>query len=168
MTDQRSWALAFARQAAADLDAFFGYERHPEALVAECHKQLFLQMACEKLCKAYLLNSGASIETLQTSHGYIRKNLPLIVREELRFLRSEISQQRPVVHFAQQIAGEIELLAPAVRRGGTRPDNCEYPWSAGNRVHSPLDWNFVPSKLVSAPFGRTILKLIRTAIGRLL
>jgi hypothetical protein len=168
MTYQRAWSVAFARQASADLLAFFSYERHPEALVVECHKQLFLQMACEKLCKAHLLRSGTSIETLQTSHGYVKKNLPVIIREEWRFFRPDMRHLAAVIPFVQQLAGEIELLAPAVRRGGNRPDNCEYPWARDERVISPLDWTFAPSRLIVSPSGRTVLKLIQQAIQRLL
>ncbi len=165
--DHRAWARAFARQAAADLEAFYNFERFPGSLVTECHRQLFLQMACEKLCKAHLLRSGSRIEHLQSSHVYIRKNLPLIVREELRFLRSDLRKLRPVLQFAQQISAEIELLAPAVRRDGARPDNCEYPWEQDGAVVSPLDWTFVPAQLIAAPQARTLLKLIHSAIHRL-
>ena len=31
----------------------------PEAVAEECHQFLFLQMACEKLCKAYLFQGGS-------------------------------------------------------------------------------------------------------------
>jgi hypothetical protein len=58
MSAVEEWSQAFARQADADFRAWQAYERHPAALVAECQKLLFLQMACEKLCKAYLIRSG--------------------------------------------------------------------------------------------------------------
>ena len=68
-----------------------------------------------------------------------------------------------------RIAREIELLAPSVDGGGTRPDNCEYPWEDGNgELHVPLDWSFAPSQLLNTPSGHTFLKLIRIAITNLL
>ncbi|MGP0063486.1 MAG: hypothetical protein ACLQGP_07810 [Isosphaeraceae bacterium] len=44
------------------------------------------------------------------------------------------------MNHAHYLAREIEVLAPAVKRGGQRPDNCEYPWEddAGT-LHVPLD-----------------------------
>jgi hypothetical protein len=61
------------------------------------------------------------------------------------------------------------VLAPAVKRGGVRPDNCEYPWEDdAGLLHVPLDWSFYPAQLIIIPAGRTFLKLVRCAIERLL
>jgi hypothetical protein len=78
MSEPADWALAYARQAHADFRAWELYEQHPEAVAAECHKLLFLQMACEKLCKAYLIRAGTPPEALQTSHGYIILRIPCL------------------------------------------------------------------------------------------
>jgi hypothetical protein len=76
---------------------------------------------------------------------------------------------RAVLAHAGRLAGEIDVLAPAVDRGGLRPDNCEYPWEdGGGTLHVPLDWSFSPSRLIEPPAGPTILKLIGDAIDRLL
>jgi hypothetical protein len=71
-----NWVQAFARQAKSDLNA-------REVLLLEstlpaCHSLHFLQMACEKLCKASLIKAGADPEDLQASHAYIAKHLPII------------------------------------------------------------------------------------------
>jgi hypothetical protein len=47
MSNPADWARSYARQADADLSAWDFYENHPQALAAECHKLLFLQMACK-------------------------------------------------------------------------------------------------------------------------
>jgi hypothetical protein len=67
----------------------------------------------------------------------------------------------------EHLAREIELLAPAVKRGGKRPDNCEYPWqdAAGN-VWVPAEHRFPTLDLVT-PQGILFLKLIETAIDDL-
>jgi hypothetical protein len=44
MSEPADWALTYARQANADFKAWELYEQHPEAVAAECHKLLFLQM----------------------------------------------------------------------------------------------------------------------------
>lgn len=58
MSSRDDWAHAFARQADADLRAWELYQKYPQAAAAECHKLLFLQMACEKLCKAHVIRAG--------------------------------------------------------------------------------------------------------------
>jgi hypothetical protein len=68
----------------------------------------------------------------------------------------------------RHLAGEIELLNPAIKRDGKRPDNCEYPWEDDQEtVHSPLKWVFEISRLLTVPSGRTFLKLLRMAINEL-
>ncbi len=76
---------------------------------------------------------------------------------------------RNLVTIAGHIAREIELLAPSVRRGGQRPDNCEYPWEdAEGFIHAPLSWTFSSAQLIATPAGRSTLKLIQSAIERLM
>lgn len=168
MSEPADWAAAYARQADADLRAWERYESHPEAVVEECHKLLFLQMACEKLCKAYLIRSGSSPEILKTSHGYVAGPLPVIIRQQIIHMRQKLDGMAGVLIQVRHLAGEIEVLNPAIDRGGQRPDNCEYPWEAGDRVLSPLDQTFSASRLCVAPGGRTFLKLLRGAIDRIL
>jgi hypothetical protein len=158
----------YARQADADLKAWELYEMHPEAVAAECHKLLFLQMACEKPCKAHLIQGGTPPESLQTSHGYIANPLPVIIRHQIIHMKQNIIGMQGVLTQVRHLANEIELLNPAVRRDGRRPDNCEYPWETGDRVISPLDWSFHPLRLCTAPAGRTFLKLLRESINRIL
>lgn len=162
------WARAYARQADADFRAWELYERHPDAVAAECHKLLFLQMACEKSCKAHLIRGGTPPEALQDSHGYVAKPLPIVIRQEIVSSGENLRKMQGVLNQVRHLAEEIEVLNPAVRRMGQRPDNCEYPWEAGDEVHSPLDWTFHPLRLITAPAGRTFIKLLRGAINRIL
>jgi hypothetical protein len=166
MATSAEWAGGFARQTDEDLKTF---EKMQDLDVPECHKLQFLQMACEKLVKAHLLEKGTDPATLQSSHGYVAKNLPLVLQQEAASANFRGGKAKEVMNLARRLAQEIEVLAPAVRRGGQRPDNCEYPWEddAGT-LHVPLDWSFQPSRLIVTPPGRTILKLIRGAIDRLL
>ena len=168
MSEPADWALAFARQARADFKAWELYGLYPEAVAEECHKLLFLQMACEKLCKAYLIRTGARPEDLQTSHGYIANPLPVVIRREIIDSGQNPNRMQGVLGLVRHLAGEIEVLNPAVRRDGLRPDNCEYPWEAGDQVISPLDWTFHPSRLVTVLAGPTFLKLLKGAIARII
>lgn len=77
MSESDDWARQFARQADADLKALELYEKHPDSVAAECHKLLFLQMACEKLCKAFVIKARVHApEDVQSTQGFIRKHLP--------------------------------------------------------------------------------------------
>lgn len=168
MSEPADWVRAYARQADADLKAWELYEEYPQAVAAECHKLLFLQMACEKLCKAHLIQLGTSPEELQGSHGYIANPLPVIMRRQILDMKQNLRGMHGVLTQIRHLANEIEVLNPAVSRGGRRRDNCEYPWEAGDAVISPLDWGFHPSQLCTAPAGRTLLKLLRESINSLL
>jgi hypothetical protein len=166
MATSAQWANGYARQADADFRTF---EKTQDISVPECHKLLFLQMTCEKLVKAYLCGMKTDPAIVQTSHAYIAKSLPVVLRQQAVHFNYSGKKAAEALGFASRLAQEIELLAPAVRRGGQRPDNCEYPWEDGQgKLHLPLDWSFHPSQLVVMPAGRTVLKLIRGAIDRLL
>lgn len=166
MSIPEDWARAYARQANADFRAWDLYQQYPKAVSAECHKLLFLQMACEKLCKAHLIRRGSLPEALQASHGYIAKPLPVIIKQEISLRGRKLTNAAWLARHIAHLSQEIELLNPAVQRAGHRPDNCEYPWESADKVMSPLDNSFALSRLVVAPAGRTFLKLVRSAIDR--
>ncbi len=78
MATPAQWARGYARQAHADFGTWQATEGNED--VHACHRMLFLQMACEKLCKARLIDDGTPPEALQTSHGYVANPLPLVIR----------------------------------------------------------------------------------------
>jgi hypothetical protein len=166
MASQQEWALGYARQAAADFKTF---EKLQSLAIPECHKLQFLQMACEKLVKAHLCQAGADPKGLEKSHGYVAGTLPVVLRQYVTLINFSGPKARDVLKRAKHLAQEINVLAPAVKRAGDRPDNCEYPWTdpAGN-LHVPLDWSFGPSQLLVLPGGSTFLKLIQGAINQML
>ena len=97
---------------------------------AECHLLHYLQMATEKLSKAYLWRTGKPPPRSHT--GFIRFLKTLLDRKssELRsiaptlgFRRSE--DLRRWVGTVQPLAYAIQNIAPAEARDGPNP---EYPW----------------------------------------
>lgn len=165
MSTADDWAKGYARQAGADFETWSLLQKNES--VPECHKLLFLQMACEKLTKAHLCRTGSDPGDLQKSHSYTAKNLPIVIRQQTFFSGLKSNSAAWLLQHSKHLAQEIELLAPAVKRGGQRPDNCEYPWEdAAGQLHVPLDWTFASSRLLTAPAGRTFLKLVRAAIDR--
>lgn len=167
MNSPAEWARAFARQSDADFKTW-EYLRDKQE-VPLCHRLLFLQMACEKLCKAHLIVVGSDPDKIQSSHAYIAKQLPSIVKQLTARMEGNLKGGRRLLQAAHQIASEIEVLNPAVDRNGQRPDNCEYPWEDhGHIIHSPLDWTFSLSHLLTERNGPTLLKCVRISITRLL
>ena len=165
MATPAEWARAYARQAHADFRAWQALEENED--VHPCHRMLFLQMACEKLCKARLIGGGTPPEDLQTSHGYVAKPLPVVIRAELEFREKNLRARAGLLDFTRHLAAEIEVMNPAVDRNRQRPDNCEYPWEdAGLVLHSPLDWSFNPLHLLRERFGLTFVKVLQLAIDR--
>ena len=156
-----NWAQAFARQAASDLDAW-------EALVAvrsrsACHSLHFLQMACEKLCKASMIFSGSDPVAVQRSHAYVAKHLPNIVKVFMSRQAGRPQRDNWIVDAIRPLARKIELLPPSVRDGGRSPQNCEHPWLAqGGSVTAPADHKFDFSLLFDRA-GVALLKIIRQA-----
>jgi hypothetical protein len=165
MATPTQWARGYARQAHADFYAWQAVE--PDEDVQPCHRMLFLQMACEKLCKARLILGGTPPEALQTSHGYVANPLPLVIRAQLEFMGENLRNRAGLLNFTRHLAAEIEVMNPAVDRNGRRPDNCEYPWLDNQDVlHSPLDWQFSPLQLLRDRFGPSFVKVPQLAIER--
>ena len=100
-----NWAQAFARQAASDLDA-------RDVLAADrslpaCHALHYLQMACEKLCKASMISAGADPADAQRSHASIAKHLPTIVKLYMSREAGRLPRNNWVVN-AIQVATELQ------------------------------------------------------------
>lgn len=128
MTDLRAWQHAYAVQAKADFEAYHVLRAAPN--LPQCLALHSLQMACEKLSKAYLCSQKVEPRFLQASHAYTAKSLP----EMFVAQRSRLGQRPPrrsslILKQVKNLAREIELLAPTVD-SQRRPDNCEYPWVA--------------------------------------
>lgn len=167
MATPAEWALAYARQARADFAAWQSIEGDED--IEPCHRMLFLQMACEKLCKARLIVGGTPPTALQTSHGYVAHPLPSVIRAQLDYMGENPRARAGLITFTRHLANEIEIANPAVDRNGQRPDNCEYPWEDDRQtLHSPLDWPFIPLTLLREPFGLSFVKVLRLAIDRAL
>jgi hypothetical protein len=158
------WARGYARQSRADLDAYDALCTMAE--LPECQRLHFLQMACEKLCKAHLCQSGSDPVDLRSSHAYVGRVLPVVVRQQFAHSPDQsLKAWRWVLSHVPPLAREIELLAPAVDDGGDRPDNCEYPWEdRSGTLNVPADHSFANLGLLTTPAGRVLMKILRRSI----
>jgi hypothetical protein len=151
-----NWSPAFARQAVSDLDA-------RETLIADrslpsCHALHYLQMACEKVCKAAMIAGGVDPNEVKRSHAHISNQLPTLVKLHMSRRARRIPRDNWIVRAARPLARKIELLSPSV---GDSPQNCEYPWkSADGSIIPPADYNFEFDALFERA-GITTLKVVR-------
>lgn len=160
-------AYAFARQALADFRTYQLLEREavasPEA-VPVCHRLLFLQMACEKLSRARLYRQTSAHAQVKDLHTYTEKQLPTILRETY----TKQNRSRPagnLLEVIRRLAASVQALAPAAKGGGSRPDNCEYPWVDGSgAIVSPLEHAFECSALLRGRGGASFLKLLASSL----
>ena len=83
MSTAREWARAYGEQAKADMEAYNVLSAVPRLPL--CQSLHFLQMACEKLCKAYLCGKNTDPAQLQATHVGIAKVLPDIIKQEYLF-----------------------------------------------------------------------------------
>ncbi len=154
MAPDDDWVRAFARQAQSDLNA-------RDILAAggaeKCHRLHYLQMGAEKICKAHLIKASGR-ESVRSTHACVAKVLPTIARDMFSRIPGKASIPGWQIKAIRKFAQEIETLAPALDRQGTRADNPEYPW-IGSRgsVVTPCEHAF-PALDDS---DRSILLLIR-------
>ena len=156
------FAWAYARQACGDLIARGVLLSVPE--LPDCHQLHFLQMACEKLCKAHLWSER---DDVKFTHNCITGPLPDILDHQLKLEGTNKSSRKRLRKLFSYFAQEIEYLAPSVTKNGQRPDNVEYPWKdhSGN-VYIPLDFVFSTLNLKLNP-GPQFIQTLHQAGDRL-
>lgn len=163
--DRDAWALGYAKQSRSDFSMYQRLELSG-AGVEECHRLHFLQMACEKIAKAYRFRDTAtSEERLTTEHVAFSQFIDsyLASADMKNRYRAHAKQLVQIRKHARGLARSIEKLAPAVDREGA-PANAEYPWQVGQLVVSPCEYTFPELQLLTGPQGRSFLKLVKTAI----
>jgi hypothetical protein len=153
------------RQAQSDLELFIQLRR---AGVHECHLLHYLQMATEKLSKAYLWRSGHAPPKSHT--GFVRFLKALLDR------RAELDRIAIVLGFrrrddldnwvrkVQTLAYSLQNIAPAEAANGPNP---EYPWPYETPVHCPAGHAFALwNQLANTGQGRKLLEFIERAVAR--
>lgn len=175
MSDDRRkrYAAAFYAQAASDWRVYaLLVSAKPDPVPwPVCHSLHYLQMACEKLGKAYRLQTaGANVDVIATRHvgftqfinGYLRS--PAIAAE----YEGKTAALKNVLKTSAAIAREIEKLAPATDRAHA-PENAEYPWERGDwelgsgEVFVPCAYPFPTLSLLDTVGGSAFLKLVGRA-----
>jgi hypothetical protein len=159
--EQRLWW----RQAQSDYALFVQLRRGG---IHECHLLHYLQMATEKLSKAYLWRSGHAPPRSHT--GFVRFLRALLDR------RAELDQIAKVLGFrrredldkwmrsVQPLAYSLQNIAPAEAGNGPNP---EYPWPHEAPAHCPIGHTFsLWNQLINTGQGRKLIEFVEHAITR--
>ncbi len=135
-----SWRDAFFRQAKSD---YFVFKKLNDSKFSLCHKLHYLQMATEKLAKAYLCKPSGGPP--KRTHYALVRMLKLI--KGRRDIRRELGYQNDFYAYVSYIdslldlADKIQKLVPV----GDKFDevNAEYPWkdTAGS-IQCPTTYTF--------------------------
>jgi len=136
---------------------------------SECHLLHYLQMATEKLSKAYFWRSG---HPPSRSHvGFVRFLRALLNRptsemdwisQVLGFGRTD-DLEKWVINI-QPLAYDLQNIAPSEAGNGPNP---EYPWPHEWPVEAPADHQFLLWKhLANTGRGRKLMGIIERAIQR--
>jgi hypothetical protein len=169
--ERARWAKAFWWQAESDLAVFDVLTAPAQRVLPRCHSLHYLQMACEKIAKAYRARDTAA--ELHGDNGLLRRHVGfekfmnsfLLSPQVQSEYESRTGQFQQVAKAVRALAREVEQLAPAVDNAAT-PENTEYPWAQGDTVVAPRDYDYSRLSLLAEPGGRTFLKLIRLAVER--
>jgi hypothetical protein len=162
--DRTTWALAYIKQGGSDFAMYQRLSAMPE--VAVCHTLHYLQMAGEKVAKAYRFrDTDTADERLITEHVAFSQFIESYLGspEMKQRYAGKHEKLREIVKLARKLAREIEKLAPAVDREAS-PANAEYPWLDDGRVITPCEFVYPSLTLLTEPGGRTFLRLLEMAI----
>jgi len=153
-----TWKEAFLRQANSDFSVFHEFQKSGRE---QCHQAHYLQMASEKLAKAYLCDPAGNPP--QTTHNALVPFLRSCMgRPEFRrfFGIADASAWNAYVRSILPLAEHVQKLAPE-GKSLNRP-NPEYPWhhSQTRQVCSPLDYPFSSLTRPTDPHVGKLLKFI--------
>jgi len=164
---REEWAKAYAQQSASDFLVYEELSAHSAALnIDQCHRLHYLQMALEKIAKAYeFRDRETSEDKLRGSHVAFSKFIGAYlasprVKEEYRGRDAQLTR---FTQSARNLAREIEKLAPAVDRKQS-PQNAEYPWEWDDKVEVPCHYKYPNLSSLQEPAGLNLLKLMKEAI----
>jgi hypothetical protein len=152
---------AFHTQARSDWAVYLHLAALPEH--PRCHALHYLQMATEKLGKAYRLrDTSAATEDLQSEHTGFASFLRLYINQRASSLAADRETNEALRPRAVALAREVERLHPSVDKARC-PQNTEYPWPEADQVGVPVHYDFPNLSFLRDPKGRAFLALVQRA-----
>jgi hypothetical protein len=133
-----------------------------------CHQLHFLQMAAEKISKAYFWRSGKAPRKSHAGFAQFIRTLPSSTQSVERERVAQVlgfSSYNAFKSWANRglpIAYDLEKLAPALAMDGV---NTEYPWPSSSPANTPVDHDFAVGRLLAENSeGRQFLRFLGRAI----
>jgi hypothetical protein len=127
----------FLLQARSDFNLFLYLAK--DTSIPHCHALHFLQMAAEKIAKAY----QAKYQTPKSTHiAFVKFIQSLSSNKKARELLGKSNHHAGWDSFIRKctvLARRIESLAPSIEKDGPNP---EYPWPRDAPIHAPADYQF--------------------------
>jgi hypothetical protein len=117
-----------------------------------CHRVHYLQMATEKLAKAYFWRAG---RPLKKQHDYFLKFLRAVGG------RGDVGRAvdvKPSEHWEAYVERAIKAMAPAVAGDGP---NAEYPWPHAKPECAPATYEFPLCDELETHRGKKFLDVLR-------
>ena len=153
------------KQAASDFAVFHHLQSHGDPI---CHCLHYLQMATEKLGKAYLWKLGSAPPANHAGFAQFMQGLGQVRREErdrigVHFGFKRFNDLRHWIRGVMPLVHEIHKLAPSNANDGPNP---EYPWPHAAPHSIPLDFKFPVWNQLTTGQGRTLLLFLNTAFRR--
>lgn len=136
--------------------------------VEQCHVLHYLQMAAEKIAKAYFWRSG---KPPARSHAGLRQFLKFLGHIGLRdrerianlFSFGRFSDFQNWIRTILPIAHDLERLAPDLASDGP---NAEYPWPHAAPQNAPAQFDFPVWATLKSGRGRDLMRVIHIAVER--
>ncbi len=150
-----NWQTAHLKQARSDMAVFESIRQQPL-----CQQLHYLQMATEKLGKAFLTDGKKRPERVHQS--FVR--FLQVCRSKPMFRKAcgmSSAHFRLYVDSLLDAARQVEDLAPA---GSVDKPNPEYPWEENGRIIAPVDYPFLQHQLTQSKMAR-LLWLVRSCMA---
>lgn len=159
------FAEAFATQGRSDWSLYRYLSGLQSPRFPRCHGLHYLQMATEKIAKAYRArDTQVDLDEVIKRHTGFVEFVNAFFR--CATIRDEYLGQDAALLTLQRnataIAREIEKLAPATDRLSS-PENAEYPWEKGETIVTPCEFGFPNLTMLSQPSGRAVMNLLERA-----
>jgi hypothetical protein len=134
--------------------------------MAACHSLHYLQMATEKIAKAYFWRSGSPPPKSHTGFVQFLRFLGQVRQRDRDHIANVFSFTRFVdfqawIRAVLPIAYDLERLTPELANDGPNP---EYPWPHAEPDRAPALYDFAVWGSLTGAQGRELMRVIRIAI----
>jgi hypothetical protein len=136
--------------------------------MAQCHSLHYLQMATEKIAKAYFWRSGSPPPRSHAGFVQFLRFLGQVRQNDRERIANLFSFNRFIdfqnwIRAILPIAYDLERLTPDLANDGPNP---EYPWPHVKPERAPVSYNFTVWNSLTNGQGRDLMRVIRIAVAR--